>query len=222
MAKETFGWFLESFKKKRAEKKLSKELLKTLNDGHYLDWDKYSKLPDRVAYDLIKQWYWNEVINHIDKFENKNSEIIDELMFKWYDITEFVYKNKYRLTHTRILHLIMYRPGIICRIGSFPWTGKTSVDEKLWMRLVLIDYEYFKYSWTSPKLRNEKSFDRISKEFLEMNDEDVSWEYYWPKPWESIGASRNWRIRMYTYWYNRVGVWFRETLTKSEIKPLKK
>jgi len=218
-------WFIDARKQKRAESKLSKQIVKTLKDWHYLDWKKYNKLPDRVAHDLIKQWYWNEVIDNIDKFNNFG-EIIDDLMCGWYDITKFVlfghWDKVYKLTYTRILNLIMYRPWLICRIGNFPWTDYTSVDEKIWKKMCLIDYEYFKYSWKNPQLRNKKSIDEISRKYFEMDDEDINWEYKGPIPWESYGAMRNWILREVTYWYNKSIPWFKEGLIVSKIKALNK
>ncbi len=76
---------------------LSERLINDLKMGHweYIEWrdcylqelDGADKFPNKIAYDMIKAWRWDEVFRHIDKFEPTQTlakALLKDMLKNWF------------------------------------------------------------------------------------------------------------------------------------------
>ena len=187
---------LENIENKKTNKpqKLGKELSQNLMD--ILDmWetpnlDSYSVLPNKIAYDLIEEWYWDYVINNIDKF-NKTSQLFNRII-KYCNATEINEK------------------GLI---DLFSWLNRKNLETMLRRNKGLIRYydmqhdEGWKKFWVDEITRKryllcEDKFDNYNNEKTATEDKNFlntlfkrSYNYYFSQDNETINQLREKYIR---------------------------
>ncbi len=174
-------------KPQRVGKDFSKNLMDILDMWETPNLDGYDILPNKVAYDLIEEWYWGYVIHNINKF-NKTSQLFNRII-EYCEVWEIIDENL---------------------IDSFTWLNRSTLETMLWSGNWIIDDEYeegWKKFWVDEITRKRyllcaDKFGYYKNERTVAEDEEFlntlckrSYDYYFSQDDRTINQLREKYIR---------------------------
>ena len=167
----------KSSQKEKIKESFSEELLLDLMYG--FNREKYDKLSNQYAYKMIEEGHWEDVLNHLEKF-NPTRQLFEKLLdddciVDPYDVEEFKWLNKNSLEK-----ILWHEPRWI---DLYDLNGvKTDfwVDKNTWMKYVIVarGFDHNWYNSDSPSEKADSFYKRIYEKYFSMNEAELH-KCYW-------------------------------------------
>ena len=163
-------------KNEKIKESFSEELLLDLMYGG--NREKYDKLSNQYAYKMVEEGHWEDVLNHLEKF-NPTRQLFEKLLDKDcivdpYDVEKFKWLNKGTLEK-----ILWHEPRWISLYDLNGVNTDFWVDKNIWMKYVIVAKE-FDHNWYNSDTTSKKTdsfYKRMYEKYFSMDKAELDKHY---------------------------------------------